>query len=247
MIKLIILGIVQGFTEFLPVSSSGHLAILEKLFGLTEHAVALAIVLHLGTLVSVCVFFYRDIISALRSKRIVLFILVVTLITGVIGILGKDFFETLFSSVKAIAIGWIATGFLLLLAQRSMRGVRSTVSVKDAMILGVTQGVAIIPGVSRSGITISTLLLLKIDKMTAFTFSFLVSVPAIAGAALLESRKINSAVSADPKQLVIGFVCSSAAGLFALWFLKRAVKNAQLHYFAYYCFVLAAIALTWIK
>jgi undecaprenyl-diphosphatase len=247
MIDYIVLGIVQGLTEFLPVSSSGHLAVLERLFGLSEQGVAISIVMHLGTLVSVLFFFYRDILEALRSRRMILFILVVTCITGAIGVLGKDFFESLFTSVKAIAIGWIATGAILLLTRRFAHNDRKTVTVKDAAILGITQGIAIIPGVSRSGMTISTMMFLKVEKMAGFAISFLVSIPAIAGAAVLEAKKIHFAVSGDPVQLATGFFCSFAAGLFALWLLKSAIARARFHYFAYYCFALAAITLIWIK
>jgi undecaprenyl-diphosphatase len=247
MIEYIILGIVQGITEFLPVSSSGHLAVLGRLFGLSEQSVAISIIMHLGTLLAVLVFFFRDILEALCSKRTVLLILAVTCITGLIGVLGKDFFESLFTSVKAIAIGWIATGVILLLTKRFMHNDRKTIGMKDAMILGVTQGIAIIPGVSRSGITISTMLFRGVEKMTCFTFSFLVSIPAIAGAALLEAKKIHFAFSGNPVQLATGFFCSFAAGLFALWALKQMLAKAKFHYFAYYCFALALITLIWIR
>jgi undecaprenyl-diphosphatase len=247
MIDYIVLGIVQGLTEFLPVSSSGHLAVLERVFGLSEQGVAISIVMHLGTLVSVLIFFYRDIIAALRNRRTVLFILIVTCITGTIGVFGKDFFESVFTSVKAIAFGWIATGIILLLTKRFMTSDRKTVTMKDAAILGVTQGIAILPGVSRSGMTISTMLYRKIEKVTGFTLSFLVSIPVIGGAALLEAKKIHFAVSGDPIQLVIGFFCSFFTGLVALLVLKRVIIMAKFHYFAYYCFALAVITLIWIK
>jgi undecaprenyl-diphosphatase len=243
MIEYIILGIVQGITEFLPVSSSGHLAVLGWLFGLSEQSVAISIVMHMGTLVSVLFFFYRDIIEALRNRRTVFLILIVTFITGLIGVLGKDFFESLFTSLTAVAIGWIVTGVILLLTKRFMRNDRKDVNIKDAIILGVTQGIAIIPGVSRSGITISTMLFRGVEKMTCFTFSFLVSIPVIAGASILEAKKINFVFSADPSKLVIGFLCSFVAGLLALWLLKRLIAKAKFHYFAYYCFCLALIAL----
>ncbi|MFA6384548.1 MAG: undecaprenyl-diphosphate phosphatase [Candidatus Omnitrophota bacterium] len=247
MIEYIILGLVQGVTEFFPVSSSGHLVVLERVFGLAEQGVAISIVMHVGTLVSVLIFFFQDIIGALRDKRMVLFILVVTCITGVIGVLGKDFFESLFTSVRFVAMGWIATGLILLLTRRFMGQGRKTVTIKDAVILGATQGIAIIPGVSRSGVTISTLLYRGIDRMKGFTVSFLVSVPVIAGAAVLEAKKINFVVSGNPVPLAIGFFCSFAAGLFALWILKRAIARARFHFFAYYCFVCAIITLIWVK
>jgi len=247
MIVYILLGVVQGLTEFLPISSKGHLAVLERLFGLSQQSMAISIVLHLGTLAAIFIFFWRDIIAALHSKHMILFILGVTCITGAIGVLGKDFFESLFVSVKAVAAGWIATGVFLLLTRRFTSNERKTVTTKDAVILGITQSIALIPGVSRSGITISTMLYRKIDKMTAFTVSFLVSIPAIAGAAVLEAKKIHFAVALDPIGLAAGFFCSFAVGLIALWFLKRVISHAKFHFFAYYCFVCAIITLIWIK
>jgi undecaprenyl-diphosphatase len=247
MIQYIVLGIVQGITEFLPVSSSGHLAILERLFGLSDKAIAISIVMHGGTLAAVLVFFWRETVEALCSKRMVLFILVVTCITGVIGVTGKDFFESLFTSVKAIALGWLATGAILLLTKYCMAAKRTALNMKDAMILGVTQGIAIIPGVSRSGLTVSTMLFRGVEKMTGFAVSFLVSIPVIAGAALLEAKKIHFALSGNPAQMAVGFLCSFCSGLLALWVLKRSIARSRFHYFAYYCFVIAAITFIWIK
>lgn len=247
MIEYVILGIVQGLTEFLPVSSSGHLVILERLFGLSEQGVAVSIVMHLGTLGAVFVFFWRDILAALRDRRMVVFILTVTVITGVIGVIGKEFFESLFTSVKAVAGGWLATGVMLLLTKRFMNNSRTAVIAKDAGFLGVAQGIAIMPGVSRSGITIATMLFLGVEKVTGFTVSFLASIPAVAGAALLEIKDIGGAVTGDPAGLAAGFACSFCAGLFALWFLKRMIVRAHFHLFAYYCFLLAAVTFIWIK
>ena len=247
MIEHIVLGVVQGLTEFLPVSSSGHLAVLERLFGLQENGVAISIVMHLGTLFAILVFFWRIILEALCSRRMVFFVLIVTCITGAIGVLGKDFFESIFTSVKAVAAGWIATGFILLLTRRFMANQRTAVTVRDAVALGVAQAIAIIPGVSRSGITISTMLYRKIDKLTGFNISFLVSIPAIAGAALLEAKDIHFAFSGEPVYMATGFACSFFAGLLALWLLKRVISKAKFHYFAYYCFAIAVITLIWIK
>jgi undecaprenyl-diphosphatase len=247
MIDYIILGIVQGITEFLPVSSSGHLAVLGKLFGLQEQGIAISIVMHLGTLLAVIIFFFRDILEAFSSRRMLAQILIVTLITGVIGVAGRDFFESAFSSIKIVAAGWIASGVILLLTARFMHSIRKEVSVKDSVILGFAQAAAIFPGVSRSGITISTMLFRGVEKMKGFRFSFVASIPAIAGAALLEARDINSAFSADGAKLAVGFFCSFASGMFALWFLKRALAKARFHYFSYYCFAAALIALIFVK
>lgn len=247
MTEYIVLGIVQGLTEFLPVSSSGHLAVLERIFGLSEQGVAISIVMHVGTLGAVLVFFFRDIRAALRNKRMIVFILIVTCITGTIGVLGKDFFEALFTSVKAVAVSWVATGIVLLLTTRCMNNKRVTVTNRDALILGITQGIAIIPGISRSGITISTMMYLGVEKLSGFTVSFLASIPVIAGAAALEAKDIRFACAGDPVPMAAGFLCSFGAGLFALWALKRMIAQAKFHYFAYYCFLLALITLIWVK
>ena len=235
MLEYIILGIVQGLTEFLPVSSSGHLVLFAKIFGISGHEVALSIVLHLGTLAAVAVFFFRDIYSALRNAFMLWYIVVVTLITGAIGITGKDFFESLFSSLPAVCIAWLCTGVLLLITKKFMSQKRSSVTLKDSIVLGVTQAIAIVPGISRSAMTISTLLFRGLSVRTAFSFSFIVSIPAILGATLLEAKKIGFAVQGNTAALSAGFIASLCAGLAGLWLLKRALIKERFHYFGYYC------------
>jgi len=247
MSKYIILGIVQGLTEFLPVSSSGHLAVIEKFFCLSEHGVAISIVMHAGTLGAVIVYFWRDIMAALRSRRMIMFVLIVTAITGAIGVIGKDFLKSCFLSVRVVGISWVITGVILLMTRRFMNNRRTAVTAKDACILGATQGIAIIPGVSRSGITIATLLFLGVERVSAFTVSFLASIPAVAGAAILEIKDIEEAFYADSSGLAAGFACSFGAGLFALWFLKRMIVGAHFHLFAFYCFLCAAVTFIWVK
>jgi len=248
MIKYIFLGIVQGLTEFLPVSSSGHLAILENIFGFQGQELIITVFLHLATTLALVVFFMKDIIKALRDLRLIMLIIVVTLITGVIGILGKDFFEKLFSSPKAIAVSFFATGIILIYAGRLRFPQRSMEKIKfiDAVILGITQAVAIIPGISRSGITISTLLLRKLDYESAFRFSFLVAIPVIVGAALLELKDFQ-AISLDRGNLAVGFMVSFIVGLISLFILRRIMKAGKFHYFGYYCIVIAVITLIFIK
>ncbi|MFA4842394.1 MAG: undecaprenyl-diphosphate phosphatase, partial [Candidatus Omnitrophota bacterium] len=191
MIKYIILGIVQGLTEFFPVSSSGHLAILLRAFGISSGQVAISVILHLGTLLALCIFFFKEILGLYRRPKTLLLIFIVTCITGIIGISGKGFFEELFSNPKFVAFSWIVTGVILILTGKFTQAKRHTVNTKDALILGATQGIAIIPGISRSGITISTLLFRGLDRETSFRFSFLASIPAIVGAAMVEAKDIN--------------------------------------------------------
>ncbi len=242
MINYIILGIVQGFTEFLPVSSSAHLVVFQKLLGMHGQELAVSVILHLGTVLALAAFFFKDIRAALRNPRLLWFILIVTVITGAIGITGKDFFEQLFTSVKLVGAALLCTGTILLTAGRFQKGTRTALKASDAGILGLVQGIAIIPGISRSGITISTLLFRGIDKETGFRFSFLACIPAILGAALLEAKDINVSFRAGALNLTVGFLFSFISGIAALAVLEKALQKAKIHYFGYYC--LAAGALT---
>lgn len=247
MIKYILLGIIQGLTEFLPVSSSGHLVIMQNILGITENNLAISIILHLGTTLALIIFFFKDILLVLRSIKLITLIATVTLITGIIGVSGKDFFEGLFSSPRAVGLALVCTGIILLSTKKFMDGKRSNLNFKDALILGITQGVAVIPGISRSGITISTLLFRKIDRETAFRFSFLVSIPAILGATLLEAREIDFALNLNLGNFIAGFIFSLFSGLFSLLVLKFVLLRAKLHFFGYYCILIAILTLIFIR
>jgi undecaprenyl-diphosphatase len=243
MLKYIILGIIQGITEFLPVSSSGHLVIAQKLFAMSQDEVALSVVLHLGTCLALIIFFFRDILKLFRDIKTLSLIIIVTLITGIIGVAGKDFFESLFSSAKLVAVALIFTGIILILTKKFMDAKRNNLNIKDAVILGFTQAIAIVPGISRSGITVSTLLFRKIDRETAFRFSFLASIPAVFGAAMLEAKDIGIAFN---KYFAVGFFFSLFTGILSLWIFKIILKRAKLHYFGYYCIIVAVITLLFI-
>lgn len=243
MIKYIILGLLQGMTEFLPVSSSGHLVIMQRLLGLRGQEVMLIVVLHLGTLLALAVFFFKDLLGLFSKPKSVLYLAVVSVITAAIGLGGKDFFEALFTSPKLVALALMVTGVALLATKRSASGKKDSVGLKDAVILGFTQAAAIIPGISRSGATISTLLFRGIKPEEAFRFSFLAAIPVILGAALLEFKGINLAFNIDSAGLAVGFISSFTAGLISLRFLKVVLKKAKLYYFGYYCIAAGAAAL----
>lgn len=247
MIKLIILGIVQGFTEFFPVSSSAHLVIGQKMLGLSDHIVATTVILHFGTLVALAIFFFKDILKALRDPKLFLFIIIVTFITGAIGLTGRDLFEKAFSSISLVSIALIATGIILLLTRRINGPARKNVNFIDAIILGFAQAIAIIPGISRSGSTISTLLFRKIEREQAFKVSFLASMPAVFGAALLEAKGIVSSIKADCLSLSLGFFSSLASGLLALWLLKIVLHKAKFYYFGYYCIMIGVLSLVFLR
>lgn len=247
MLKYIILGIIQGLTEFLPVSSSGHLVIMQKVLGISAGGLALSVVLHLGTVLALIIFFFKDILNLARNLKWLSLIIIVTIITGIIGLSGKDFFERLFTSPRIVAISLICTGIILILTRKFMVVKRSEVSFKDAFILGITQGIAIIPGISRSGITISTLIFRKIDQETSFKFSFLASIPAVLGAAILEMKHIRIALKFESMHFLVGFIFSFLTGLLALKLLKIILKQAKLYYFGYYCILIAVITLLFIR
>ncbi|MFA5362901.1 MAG: undecaprenyl-diphosphate phosphatase [Candidatus Omnitrophota bacterium] len=235
MIKYIVLGIIQGFTEFFPVSSSGHLAIVEKLFGIAEGAVAITVIMHLGTILALVIFFFKDILKLLRDLKLIGYVLLVTVITGIIGIAGKDFFEGVFKSPRMVAVSLVVTGIILLLTKKFPVSKRNTLNIRDAFTLGIAQSIAIIPGISRSGTTVSCLLFRKLDWETSFRFSFIASIPAVLGAALLEAKDINFSLQADGGNLAVGFIFSFLSGFFALRLLKGIMAKAKWHYFGYYC------------
>lgn len=247
MIKYIILGIVQGMTEFLPVSSSGHLVILEKILGVTADQLAISVVLHLGTAFALVVFFFKDLGRVLRDFRLLSLLFITTVITVIIGIAGKDFFENLFASTTPVALALIVTGIMLISTKRFMTGTRNDLNFKDASILGLTQSIAIIPGISRSGTTVSTLLFRGLDREKSFYFAFLAAIPVIFGAALFEMKKIDYALKAEPVALAVGFLASFFTGLFSLWILKLVIRKAKLHYFGYYCIAVAVITLLFLR
>ena len=268
-LKAIILGLVQGLTEFLPVSSSGHLVLGQHLFGFREPEILFDVILHMGTLVAVILVFYREIWSLLleffrlpktltqdggaktawRERpffRLMLLIIVGLIPTGLMGVLLKDVFESLFASTLAVGIALLITGCVLFLTSRAPASGRdiSGFKTRDALAVGIAQGLAITPGISRSGMTISTGLFLGLDRELAAKYSFLLSVPAILGALILEIKDGLSG-SFGPAELAAGFIAALVSGYLALVLLLRLVRKGRLHYFAYYCWCIGLAALVW--
>lgn len=211
-IEAIVLGLVQGLAEFLPISSSGHLALLQQWFGIEENNVLLfAVLLHVGTLISVFIVYWKDIWELIRelfltikdlctgrglrleerpTRKLGVMIIVATIPTGIIGLLFNDFFNGLYNSVVPIGAGLIITGFLLVIAERtghSNRGIKQ-MNYRNALFVGAIQGIAIWPGISRSGSTLFGSLLCNLDRKFAVKFVFLISIPSILGSAVLEVR-----------------------------------------------------------
>ncbi|MCM8770256.1 MAG: undecaprenyl-diphosphate phosphatase [Candidatus Omnitrophica bacterium] len=248
MLKCIILGLVQGLTEFLPISSSGHLVILGNIFGLQGSELFITVFLHLATALALVVFFIKDIFRAMRDIRLLMLILTVTLITGLIAISAKDFFESFFSNPKSVAVFLFITGVILISTMAMRAGKRDIKKLKfmDALILGVTQGLAIIPGISRSGTTLSLLLFRNLDYEAAFKFSFLAAIPAIVGAAILEFKNFP-AIKINKIDLSVAFMISFVTGLFSLFILKKIMIKRKFYLFGYYCIAIAVITFIFLK
>lgn len=245
--EAIISGIVQGLTEFLPVSSSGHLAILHQYLGYKEPQVLFDIFLHVGTLFAVLVYFWCDIIKVVTKERQVLgFILVASIPTGAIGFIFKDMFEALFTNVKAVGLMLIITAGILFLGEwaskRQKKDYNTGLGWVKALIIGSVQGISIMPGISRSGSTIAAGLLLKLDKKEAVRFSFLLAIPAIIGALILKLADTGSAVVIPPP-MIAGAISALLVGLVAIYILIKAVYTERLKFFAIYCLLVGAAVL----
>jgi undecaprenyl-diphosphatase len=244
--QAIVLGVVQGLTEFLPVSSSAHLTLLPWYMGWEDPGLAFDVSLHLGTLLGVLVYFWNDLWVLLKgSERTRWFsILVVGTVPGAVaGILLKKQAETAFRSPPLIAGTLIGAGLLLAWAdRRAGPHSLSDFTTRAALLVGLAQAFAVIPGVSRSGITICTALFLGFDRTSAARFSFLLSIPIIAGAGLVEAPKIIHSTLGFPS-LAMGFLASAIAGFFSILFLIRLLRTRTYMPFAAYRMLLGGFIL----
>jgi undecaprenyl-diphosphatase len=236
MLKLILLGAIQGMTEFLPVSSSGHLVIIQRLLGLHQNLVFLDISLHIGTLLALVTFFFKDILAACKDAKLILRILIATVVTGIIGLVFKKVFESFFTSPALVSVLLIVNGLLILATGFIKKGGRLP-NYADSALMGISQGIAITPGISRSGATICTLLARKVDPREAFRFSFLASIPAILGALLLETKDTDWTKITEYHLLDIatGVATAYTFGILAMFLLKKSLLSGRFHAFGYYC------------
>lgn len=246
MIKIILLGAIQGLTEFFPVSSSGHLVIAQHYLGITGNLVFLDVLLHIGTILALFVFFFKDILRALKSPKTIGLIAIVTLITGVIGIAFKKTLESLFNSTHATALQVLINGMILLTIPFFKERQRQP-GLMDSAVMGVAQGVAIIPGISRSGLTITSLLAIGIKREEAFRFSFIASIPAIIGAFLLEAKDADLAASFPTAALLAGIATAFAFGMLALCGLKKLIDSKKFYLFGYYCICFGIVFLIFLR
>ncbi len=255
LLQAIFLAIVQGLTEFLPISSSGHLVFFQSLFRLEKSQLLFDVMLHLGTLLAVIFFFradikmiLKDVKKALNGKekesegvKLLLWIILATLPTGFMGIFFHDWFESFFVKPKLVGTMLLLTGSLLWLTRYVKNEGRRLGQMRwyDSLLIGISQGIAIIPGISRSGATISTGLFCGLDRELSGRFSFLLSIPAILGATILEARHLE--IIPSPWTALVGMIIAFGVGIFSLTFLMKIIKFGSINNFSYYCFLIGGV------
>ncbi len=255
-IESALLGVLQGLTEFLPVSSSGHLVLAQSLVsGFSQPGVLFDVFLHFGTLLAVFVYFRADIARLARAvlpgaaaadRKLLLLLAAATVPTGVIGVAFREPLEALFHAPRAAAVMLLVTGALLWVSEvagRPRDGL-DRIGWGRALAVGTVQGLAIIPGISRSGSTIATATLLGVRPEAGARFSFLLSIPAILGAVVLQAPGIGSVSTADLGVYAAGGVAAFAAGLVAIRFLMAAIRQGRFRWFAVYCWAVGLSYLT---
>lgn len=262
-LEAIILGVVQGLTEFLPISSSGHLVLAPELLGIPKPALAFDVMLHLATLLAVAGYFARDIFAMIVSfvaprrlpadevkgwRRLTLWLILGSVPAGLAGVLLGDFFESLFDSTLAVGVFLLVTAILLtladLVADRTLKTRKvGDMGLVDALIVGGFQALAIAPGLSRSGATIAGGTYLGLERTAAARFSFLLSVPVIAGAGLLNARDITGGFEGSTGVYVAGALAGLVSGLLAVHFMLRFLRGHRLRVFAVYTAVLGVIVI----
>ena len=248
--EALILGLLQGLTEYLPVSSSGHLAIGSALFGIQgEDNLTFTIAVHVATVLSTLVILWKEIDWMNAETKYVLNILVSMIPIGIVGVFFKDYVEEIFGSgLLIVGCMLLVTALLLTFSYYAKPRLKENISMRDAFIIGLAQACAVLPGLSRSGSTIATGLLLGDNKAKLAQFSFLMVIPPILGEALLDGMKIVKGAAAGTTDisvlsLVVGFVAAFASGCIACKWMINIVKKGKLIYFAIYCAIVGAITI----
>ena len=265
-LEAIVLGVLQGITEFLPVSSSGHLVLMQHFLGIKESQVFFDVMLHFGTLGAVIIVYYELIRSLMRTGfatlfqadfyrhprltisnstdlRLIWFLLLGSIPTGLIALLFKDSLEAIFGKPMVVAGMLIITGLILQLSSlgQRRRQTETPLRVWHTPLVGIVQGLAIIPGISRSGSTISISLLLGLSPQVAAQYSFLLSIPAILGAVILKLKDVGE-ITIAPAVIIAGTLTSFVVGYIALRFLLALLNRGKFSIFSYYCFALGIVA-----
>ena len=246
-IDIIILGILQGITEFLPVSSSGHLVLAQYMLGIDSPGNTLEILFHVGTLFSVIYVFNKDIKSIVISlnekttQKLVIFIIIATIPAVIVGLIFKSHIINLFSSIVPVGYALLLTGAILTLSV-NFKNRNESLSYLYSLLIGLSQAIAIIPGISRSGATISISMLLGIPPKEAARFSFLLSIPVIIGAGLLGFLELESYDIFTPYLIITAILTSFIVGTLSLKILLKLLEVGRFHFFGVYCVIAGIVA-----
>lgn len=254
-VKVVILGIVQGVTEFLPVSSSGHLVVMGQFMNTEGDSLLLNVCLHFGTLVSIIVVYWHEIWRILRDDRkVIVYLVAATVPVAVLGVCFGDWFEKQFENMNFVGYFFILTGLVLIAGRYADKRIaaKKPLDWGRCAAVGLAQAVALLPGVSRSGSTISTGLIFRMDRNKAATFAFLMAIPAISGALgvkLLKLATSDAASDFNVGTLLAGMAAAAIVGYFALKLLLKIVHRGNFSWFSIYCFSLGVcvIVYSWLK
>ncbi|MEX0686684.1 MAG: undecaprenyl-diphosphate phosphatase [Balneolales bacterium] len=264
LIESFLLGLLQGITEFLPISSSGHIVIAQALFGELPYGITFELVLHFGTLGSIVVYFYNDIVDMIKSAwsmilspvqsyqnwdddystRLNVYILVSMIPAGIAGFTIRHQIEEVFANPVGISLMFLVTGTFLFFTKFFGYG-KKTLNMKNIFLIGLAQAFSLLPGISRSGATISMAVFLKINREDIARFTFLMMLPVIFGAMLVEVLETSRVgISEDlALQYAIGFITALVSGYYALKYLIELFKSKGIHYFAYYCWLIGGLGI----
>lgn len=249
--EAILLGVIQGLTEILPISSSGHLVLTEHILQLKQPGILFELMVHFGTLLSVLVYFHKKIFSMIKSvfvagktseRKMVYYLIVGTIPAVIAALLFEDFFEEAFSSPVMTSVMLLVTG-LILLSTRFAKLKSLPLNIPRSVIIGVGQALAIMPGISRSGTTISTGLFLGLKPYEAAEFSFLLSIPAILGAIVFKFKSVLSLNAEIIGPYLVGTIFAFLTGLIAVYILLDLIRKGKFIYFGIYCLVAGSIGL----
>ncbi len=270
--QAIILGIVQGLAEFLPVASAGQVILVTHILNVTfpnqSGAIAFNTLLHLGTLTAVVGFFWRDLIKIIKAfvysllnlfqgtftdglkedvyKRLAWLLIVGTIPVAIVGVLFTKQFEALFNNVVAVGFFLIINGFILVLSEHFAKpGDKKVMGLtfKNSLIIGVFESLALFPGISRSGSSISAGLLLGLERQCAARYAFLLAIPAIAGAVIVEFKNIGALTETNTASIIAAYIAVVIFGYLSIGLLIRLIKSTSLRVFAYYCWIVGALTL----
>jgi undecaprenyl-diphosphatase len=258
--KAILVGIVQGLSEFLPISSSGHIALAQFLLGMREVGsppeddITFELVLHIGTFLSVVIYFRQRLINLTLSlwqkerteeRKMIFWLFIATLPATVAYFSFKEFFENAYNNPVLVGVFLLLTGLILLLP-KVVRAKEAEFGLKQALWMGLAQALAVLPGISRSGSTITAGLVSGAKPSKAAEFSFLMFLPAIGGGTLVKAKNLLEVAQGDHKMAyAAGFVAAFVSGLFAVYLVLSLIKRGKFEYFAYYCFVVGLAAIVY--